>query len=166
MKPTNPKEEKLILTPPRNLWCLWCHPRASQNASSFSTALSGRCPSWPAGLGTGSGRGDVRPHAATKTKSSKLVAVCHLPTLTSRAAERRKSTIREYILQHIPILTPFSFLFTLLEITCPSAPCTATLSAEFFLFPHVQYDLSLDCDSVLQAIFKKLLVSVCANLYL
>ena len=58
---------------------------------------------WQQGLA----RGDIQPHAATKTAASQgknrtpeLVAVCHLPPLTSRAAERRKSMIREYILQH------------------------------------------------------------------
>lgn len=65
--------------------------------------------------------------------------------------------IREYVLQHINIFKSFSFfLFTLLGIECVPLPLALPrflLSAEFFHFLCVQYGLSLDFHSVLQAVF-------------
>lgn len=104
--------------------------------------------------------GDVQPHAATETAASRgkhktpeLVAVCHPPMLTSRAAERTKSMTRECILQHMqPPFFFFSFCWNS-SVPLPLALPHFLLSAEFFLFLHVQYGLSLGFHSVLQAIF-------------
>lgn len=80
--------------------------------------------------------------------------------------KEKKHDQRTYFATHTYFDTFFLSFHFAGSCVCPSAPALPHLQLNSFFFPHVQYDLSLDCDSVLQAIFKKILVSVCANLYL
>lgn len=143
LNPTKPREGKIILTLHETFGACDAIPvQAKMPPASQPPFQEGVHPGWQGWdrvwLGAMSNLTlPPKQQLPGKHKTPELAAICHPPMLTSRAAERRSSMIREYILQHICIFKPFSFLSILVKSSvspCPLHSHTFSLQPNYLFF--------------------------------